>query len=78
MLFCSMRDLQGIDNLLLNELKSCCAKEYNFLPREAGLNLMESTSPEVTYFLGFSHLISEDMINAVTTYFLQMDNNPSY
>uniref|UniRef100_A0A3P9NPF3 Cyclin G2 n=1 Tax=Poecilia reticulata TaxID=8081 RepID=A0A3P9NPF3_POERE len=36
-----MRDLQGIDSLLLNELKSCCAKEYNFLPREAGLNLIE-------------------------------------
>ncbi|KAM4745030.1 cyclin-G2-like isoform 2-T2 [Anableps anableps] len=42
-----MRDLQGIDSLLLKELKSCCAKEYNFLPREAGLNLMESTSPEI-------------------------------
>lgn len=42
-----MRDLQGIDSLVLKELKSCCAKEYNFLPREAGLNLMESTSPEI-------------------------------
>ncbi|XP_037536167.1 cyclin-G2 isoform X2 [Nematolebias whitei] len=42
-----MRDLQGIDCLLLKELKSCCAEEYNFLPRETGLNLMESTSPEV-------------------------------
>ncbi|MEQ2174307.1 hypothetical protein GOODEAATRI_006569, partial [Goodea atripinnis] len=42
-----MRDLQGIDSLLLKELKLCSAKEYNFLPRETGLNLMESTSPEI-------------------------------
>ncbi|KAK2837937.1 hypothetical protein Q5P01_015149 [Channa striata] len=41
-----MRDLQAIDGLLLKELKSCCAKEYNFLPRETGLKLMESTSTE--------------------------------
>ncbi|XP_054895331.1 cyclin-G2-like [Poeciliopsis prolifica] len=42
-----MRDLQGIDSLLLSELKSCCAKQNNFLPREAGLNLMESASSEI-------------------------------
>ncbi|XP_017267631.1 cyclin-G2 isoform X2 [Kryptolebias marmoratus] len=42
-----MRDLQGVDGLLLKELKSCCAEEDNFLPRETGLKLMESTSPEV-------------------------------
>lgn len=41
-----MRDLQGVDSLLLKELKSCCAKEYNFLPRETGLKLMESASTE--------------------------------
>ncbi|XP_029016131.1 cyclin-G2-like isoform X1 [Betta splendens] len=41
-----MRDLQVIDSLLLKELKSCCAKEYNFLPRETGLKLIESASAE--------------------------------
>ncbi|KAM3611839.1 uncharacterized protein V6R79_024758 [Siganus canaliculatus] len=41
-----MRDHQHIDSLLLKELQSCCAKEYNFLPREAGLKLMESASTE--------------------------------
>lgn len=45
-----MRDLQSIDSFLLKELKLCCAKEYNFLPKETGLKLMESTSAEVTYF----------------------------
>lgn len=44
-----MRDLQDIDSLILKELKSCCAKECNFLPREAGLKLMESSSMEVTH-----------------------------
>ncbi|XP_071402367.1 cyclin-G2-like [Centroberyx affinis] len=41
-----MRDLQSIDSLLLQELKSCCAKEYNFLPRETGLKMMESAPAE--------------------------------
>ncbi|XP_068167034.1 cyclin-G2-like [Antennarius striatus] len=41
-----MRDHQAIDSSLLKELKSCCAKEDNFLPREAGLKLMESASTE--------------------------------
>ncbi|XP_041854408.1 cyclin-G2-like [Melanotaenia boesemani] len=41
-----MKDLQGVDSLLLKELKSCCAKEYNFLPKETGLRVMESTSTE--------------------------------
>ncbi|XP_029999496.1 cyclin-G2-like [Sphaeramia orbicularis] len=41
-----MRDIQGIDALLLKELKSCCAKEHNFLPKETGLKLMESASTE--------------------------------
>ncbi|CAF91842.1 unnamed protein product, partial [Tetraodon nigroviridis] len=41
-----MRDLEAIDSLLLKELKSCCAEECNFLPREAGLKLMESSSME--------------------------------
>ncbi|KAM6931233.1 cyclin-G2-like [Xenentodon cancila] len=41
-----MRDLQSIDSLLLKELKLCRAKEYNFLPRETGLKLMESTPTE--------------------------------
>ncbi|XP_062237532.1 cyclin-G2-like [Platichthys flesus] len=41
-----MRDLHAIDGLLLKELKSCCAKEYNSLPRETGLKLMESASTE--------------------------------
>lgn len=41
-----MRDLQAIDSLLLKELKSCRAQEHNFLPREAGLKLMESASTE--------------------------------
>lgn len=41
-----MRDLQGVDSLVLKELKSCCAKEYNFLPKETGLKLMESASAE--------------------------------
>ncbi|TNM89306.1 cyclin-G2 [Takifugu rubripes] len=41
-----MRDLQAVDSLLLKELKSCCAKECNFLPREAGLKLIESSSVE--------------------------------
>lgn len=41
-----MRDLQGVDSLLLKELKTCCAKECNFLPREAGLKLMEASSSE--------------------------------
>lgn len=44
-----MRDLQDVDSLLLKELKSCCATEYNFLPRETGLKLMESASTEVTH-----------------------------
>lgn len=48
-----MRDLQAIDSLLLKELKSCCVREDNFLPREAGLNLMESASPEVTHWPNF-------------------------
>lgn len=39
-----MRDLQGIDTSLLKELKLCCAKETNLLPRESGLKLMESAS----------------------------------
>ncbi|XP_024909118.1 cyclin-G2 isoform X2 [Cynoglossus semilaevis] len=39
-----MRDRQAVDSLLLKELKSCCAQEYSFLPREAGLKLMESAS----------------------------------
>uniref|UniRef100_A0A1A8BY73 Cyclin G2 n=1 Tax=Nothobranchius kadleci TaxID=1051664 RepID=A0A1A8BY73_NOTKA len=42
-----MRDLLGVDSSLLNELKSCCVEENNFLPRETGLKLMESTSPEI-------------------------------
>ncbi|KAL6114774.1 ccng2 [Pungitius sinensis] len=41
-----MRDLHGIDSLLLTELKSCRAKEYNFLPRETGLRMMESAPTE--------------------------------
>lgn len=41
-----MRDLHGVDSLLLKELKSCCAEEYNFLPRETGLKLMELASTE--------------------------------
>ncbi|XP_060894434.1 cyclin-G2-like [Labrus mixtus] len=41
-----MRDLHAIDSLLLKELKSCCAKEHTFLPKETGLKLMESTSTE--------------------------------
>ncbi|XP_058492351.1 cyclin-G2-like [Solea solea] len=41
-----MRDHQAIDSLLLKELKSCCAKEYNFAPRVTGLKLMESASTE--------------------------------
>ncbi|XP_034547800.1 cyclin-G2-like [Notolabrus celidotus] len=41
-----MRDLHAIDSLLLKELKKCCAKEHTFLPREAGLKLMESASTE--------------------------------
>ncbi|KAM9858112.1 cyclin-G2-like [Aulostomus maculatus] len=41
-----MRDLRGIDSLLLKELRSCCVKENNFLPRETGLRLIESTSTE--------------------------------
>ncbi|KAG7221303.1 hypothetical protein INR49_017370 [Caranx melampygus] len=46
MFFSRMRDLKAVDSLLLKELKSCCAKEYNFLPRETGLKLMESASTE--------------------------------
>ncbi|XP_029366560.1 cyclin-G2-like isoform X2 [Echeneis naucrates] len=42
-----MRDFQAIDSLLLRELKTCCAEEYNFLPRETGLKLMESASDEI-------------------------------
>ncbi|XP_072290077.1 cyclin-G2 isoform X3 [Eucyclogobius newberryi] len=41
-----MKDLQCIDTSLLKELKICCAKETNFLPRESGLKLMESASTE--------------------------------
>ncbi|XP_068594656.1 cyclin-G2-like [Brachionichthys hirsutus] len=41
-----MRDRQVIDSLLLKELKSCCAQEDSFLPRETGLKLMESASTE--------------------------------
>ncbi|XP_047448119.1 cyclin-G2-like [Mugil cephalus] len=37
-----MRDLQGVDSLILKELKLCCARECSFLPRETGLKLMES------------------------------------
>lgn len=44
-----MRDLHAIDSRLLNELKSCRAKEYDFLPREAGLRMMESAPTEVTH-----------------------------
>lgn len=56
MFFSRMRDLQAIDSLLLKELKSCCAKEYNFLPRETGLKLMESASTEVTHWPSFTSL----------------------
>ncbi|RVE67770.1 hypothetical protein OJAV_G00085200 [Oryzias javanicus] len=41
-----MRDPPGIDGLLLQKLKVCCAKEDSFLPRETGLKLMESTPAE--------------------------------
>uniref|UniRef100_A0A3P9H6S2 Cyclin-like domain-containing protein n=1 Tax=Oryzias latipes TaxID=8090 RepID=A0A3P9H6S2_ORYLA len=41
-----MRDLPGIDSLLLKKLKVCCAKEDSVLPRETGLKLMESTPAE--------------------------------
>ncbi|XP_029916049.1 cyclin-G2-like [Myripristis murdjan] len=41
-----MRDLQSIDSLLLQELRSCCALEYNFLPRETGLKMIESAPTE--------------------------------
>lgn len=41
-----MRDVRVIDSLLLKELKSCCAKEHTFLPKEAGLKLMESATAE--------------------------------
>lgn len=44
-----MRDPPAIDRLLLKDLKSCCAKEQSFLPRETGLKLIESTSAEVTH-----------------------------
>ncbi len=56
MLFSRMRDLKAIDSLLLKELKSCCAKEYSFLPREAGLKLMESACAEVTHWPNFTFL----------------------
>lgn len=56
MLFSRMRDLQAMDSLLLKELKSCCAKEYNFLPREAGLKLMETASKEVAHWPDFPFL----------------------
>lgn len=49
MFFSRMRDLKGVDSALLKEMKSCCAKEYNFLPRETGLKLMESAATEVTH-----------------------------
>lgn len=56
MMFFRMRDHLVIDGLLLKELKSCCAKESNFLPREAGLKLMESASGEVTHWPNFTSL----------------------
>ncbi|CAG5925122.1 unnamed protein product [Menidia menidia] len=46
MMFFRMRELQGVDSLILKELKSCCAKESSFLPRETGLKVMEATSTE--------------------------------
>lgn len=54
MMFFRMRDHLVIDGLLLKELRSCCAKESNFLPREAGLKLMESASGEVTHWPNFT------------------------
>ncbi|XP_056143808.1 cyclin-G2-like [Lampris incognitus] len=41
-----MKDLHTIDNLLLKELKACCAKESHFLPRESGLKIIESAPAE--------------------------------
>lgn len=55
-MFFRMRDHLVIDSLLLKELGSCCAKESNFLPREAGLKLMESASGEVTHWPNFTSL----------------------
>lgn len=37
---------QSIDSVLLKELKSNCAKESRFLPKETGLRIMESTAAE--------------------------------
>lgn len=62
-LFSRMRDLPGIDSLLLKKLKVCCAKEDSVLPRETGLKLMESTPAEVTYFCFTSFSISCSGIN---------------
>lgn len=42
-----MKTVPGVDSLLLKELKTCCAQEQNFLPKEAGLKLMESSSTEI-------------------------------
>ncbi|KAM9392031.1 cyclin-G2-like [Pholidichthys leucotaenia] len=50
MLFSRMRDLQALDSLLLKELKSCCVRESSFLPRKAGLKLMESTENHCRVF----------------------------
>lgn len=56
MMFFRMRDHLVIDGPLLKELRSCCVKESNFLPREAGLKLMESASGEVTHWPNFTSL----------------------
>lgn len=42
-----MQDLQDLDNetcWLVKELKSYIAQEADFLPRETGLNIMESAA----------------------------------
>ncbi|KAM4616267.1 cyclin-G2-like [Polymixia lowei] len=46
MLFFRMKNLQSIDSFLLKELKLCCSKESNFLPRETGLKIIESAPAE--------------------------------
>ncbi|XP_061529506.1 cyclin-G2-like [Phycodurus eques] len=45
-LFSRMRDHGALDKALVKELKSCCARESNFLPRKSGLKMMESSAAQ--------------------------------
>ncbi|XP_077416357.1 cyclin-G1-like isoform X1 [Vanacampus margaritifer] len=48
MFFSRMRDHGGLDKALVKELKSCCAREGNFLPSKTGLKMFASSESSVS------------------------------